>query len=101
MVHKWKPNKSDIEWTLNTVKSLKVGGIWGTSFASFKKVSENKFIIEQINPDPKVNAVENIEKVKKVFKTLGIQLEGKYDFILASAVPKHEFFIGMKKKKLI
>ena len=95
MVHKWKPSKSDIEWTLNMVKSLKVGGIWGTSFAQFKKVSEDKFVIEQINPDPKANSLENIDKVEKVFKTLGIKIEGKYDFILASAIPKHEFFVGM------
>jgi hypothetical protein len=95
----WTPDESDIEWTRDLVNSLKIGGFWGTSFAKFKKVSESKFTIEQINPDPNVKADDNIEKVEKVFKILGIELEGKYDAIFASLIPNHEFFIGMKKKK--
>ena len=80
MVHKkkvadWQPLPSDIQWTLNLVRSLKVGGTWGTSFARFKKVSENEFVLEDVNHDPFEMAEENIEKVEKVFSIIGVKLD--------------------------
>jgi hypothetical protein len=96
----WKPTTSDIEWTKNLVKSLKIGGIWQTSFAVFKKIDENNFIVQNINLDPNVNAEENIDKVEKVLNILGIKLQrDKYDVIIASVLPNNMWAFGFKKKE--
>lgn len=103
MVHKakkWTPSQFDIEWTKDLVRKLKIGGTWGTSFATFRKNSEFEFELLKINPDPRENALENIDKVEKTFKAIGIKLKReKYDFIIASLIPKQKFIIGFKKKK--
>jgi len=73
----WIPTDEDIQWTRNLVRMLKNGGIWGTSYAIFKKLSNDEFeLIEKNLSLPKDFLEFEIEKVRIVFSHLGIKLKG-------------------------
>jgi len=73
--YNWQPRQSDVDWTRNLISKLKMGGIWGTSYATFKKISNTEFkIISRNESLPKDYLDFEIEKVEIVFHHLGFQL---------------------------
>jgi hypothetical protein len=75
MEKEWIPTNEDLQWMRNLISSLKTGGIWGTSFAVFKKISDNEFeLIDKNTSLPREYLEFEIEKVKIAFNNLGFKM---------------------------
>jgi hypothetical protein len=72
----WQPKQSDVDWTRNLIVSLKMGGIWGTSYATFKKISNTEFELVSKNEFlPKDYLGFEIRKVEICLNHLGFKLK--------------------------
>lgn len=74
MNKKWSPSESDLEWTKRTIQSLKVGGIWATTFALYKRTSEDT--VKLVGKRGETEAHEESRgRVKKAVKLCGFNYE--------------------------
>jgi len=85
-VDEWEPAESDEEWLVNTVESMKVGGLWHLPAVgvTFEKVGADHLRLKSIETDDPLNAMIAIEKTKKVGERAGIKVdtEETADYIL-------------------
>jgi len=72
----WMPKNEDIEWTRNLIRVLKIGGIWSTSYAIFKKLSNDEFELVEKNEGLSEDYLEEeIKKVEICLNHLGFKLK--------------------------
>lgn len=72
------PKESDKQWMKTTFDLLNIGGIWGTSWATYKKTDENTLVVTLRNPTIKSEDVEdNINRVRIVMELIGKKLVDK------------------------
>jgi len=72
------PTESDKEWLKNLFGLIKVGGIWGTSWATYKKEDENTIVVIESNLMlSKENVEENIDRTKSVSEMIGLKFVDK------------------------
>lgn len=70
----FKIKDSDVDWMKGLMKALKVGGIWQTTFGTFKKTDENTLELIAINTEQTEYPVEkNIWRVGEVCKRAEIR----------------------------
>lgn len=70
------PKNEDIEWTRNLIRVLKIGGIWSTSYAIFKKLSNDEFELVEKNEGLSEDYLEEeIKKVEICLNHLGFKLK--------------------------
>lgn len=78
-VDSWEPSEKDIDWLINTVKNLKIGGIWHLPAAgiTFEKIAEDHIRLKSILTNDPLNAIITIEKTKKVGERAGIKVDAE------------------------
>ena len=76
-VDEWEPAKSDVDWLINVVRKMKIGGVWHlpASGVTFEKVAEDHLRLKSITTDDPLNAMITIEKTKKVGEKAGIKID--------------------------
>jgi DNA modification methylase len=66
----WKPREYDIHWTKTTLTTLKIGGVWTSSYYTIRKLSENTFEFDHLNREhPKFKF--HYKAIKKVMTEIG------------------------------
>ena len=85
-VDEWDPSENDVDWLLNTLRMMKIGGVWNipATGVTFEKVSEDHLKLKSIETNDLVNAIITVEKTKKVGEKAGIKVdvEKAADYIL-------------------
>lgn len=85
-VDEWDPTERDIDWLLNAVRIMKIGGLWNLPAVNvtFEKVGQNHLRLKSIETDDLLNAMIAIEKTKKVGEKAGIKvdIEKAADYVL-------------------
>lgn len=76
-VDEWDPTEKDVNWLLNTVRIVKIGGLWNLPAVNvtFEKVGQNHLRLKSIETDDLLNAMIAIEKTKKVGEKAGIKVD--------------------------
>lgn len=72
----WQPSESDVAWTRNLLNSLKVGGIWGTSYAVYRRVSEKKVRLDMVILGELSTPDAMIERTRKAILAAGFEYVG-------------------------
>ena len=69
------PKESDKEWLKNLLNLIKVGGVWGTSWALYKKINEQTLAVTKNIDDPLVkdSIDENVDRVRIVAEAIGLK----------------------------
>lgn len=84
-VDEWDPTEKDVNWLLNTVRIMKIGGLWNLPVVNvtFEKVGQNHLRLKSIETDDLLNAMIAIEKTKKVGEKAGtkVDIEKTTDYV--------------------
>lgn len=68
------PSEYDKQWLRATLGLIKDGGIWGTSWATYKKIDDKTLAVDCRNGTIESASVEaNIRRVKIVCEAIGIK----------------------------
>jgi len=85
-VDEWEPSERDIDWLIDTVNKMKIGGVWHipATGTTFEKVAPDHIRLKSITTDNPLNAMITIEKTKKVGEKAGIRVDTEKvaDFIM-------------------
>lgn len=69
------PKESDKVWMRNLILMLKDDGIWGTDWATYKKIDDNTLQVIHRNPSLSSGVVKmNINRVQIVMESIGGKL---------------------------
>jgi len=73
------PKDTDLSWTRTLWTGLKIGGVWWTSWAVYKKIDKDTIaVVEDISEVYfKDEIEENISRVKIVCETIGLKFIDK------------------------
>ena len=74
MIKEWKPAMKDFVWTDTIINSLGIGGVWGTSFGTFKRTAEKELTLildDSLIPIDEKIKKDNQDRVKKCVEALG------------------------------
>jgi len=76
-VDDWDPTEKDVDWLIDTVKMMKIGGLWNLPAVgvTFEKVGQDHLRLTSIETDDLLNAMIAIEKTKKVGEKAGIKVD--------------------------
>ena len=76
-VDEWSPTEDDVRWLKETVRRMKIGGVWiiPAVGAVFEKVAEDHIRLKSITTDDIINAIITIERTKKVGDLAGIKVD--------------------------
>ena len=69
------PKESDKEWLKNLLGMIKIGGVWGTSWAIYKKVDEQTLaVVKNIEDSYVLGSIEeNVNRTKIVAESIGLK----------------------------
>lgn len=67
----FSPTEADKMWLVNLLSSIRDGGIWGTDWAVYQKVSSKELEV-LVSPGGK-NCEENIDRVRIVCNAIGVK----------------------------
>ena len=69
------PKESDKEWLKNLLGMIKIGGVWGTSWAIYKKVDEQTLaVVKNIEDSYVLGSIEeNVNRTKIVAEAIGLK----------------------------
>ncbi len=85
-VDKWEPSEDDVEWLIQNVGSMKIGGKWiiPSAGVTFEKVGKDHLRLKSIVTKDMLNAMIAIEKTRKVGKKarIKVDIEKAADYIL-------------------
>ena len=99
----WDPTEKDLDWLLNTVRMMKIGGLWNLPApgATFEKVGQDHLKLKSVETDDLLKAMIAIEKTKKVGEKAGIKvdIEEACDSVFLRLKPESFEYVNLKSVK--
>jgi transketolase N-terminal domain/subunit len=81
----WEPKSYDKKWMKGTLNKIKIGGIWGTSFGTYRRTGEKEMtMINDFGDIQLVGMTEELrkeyqEKTKKAIESIGWEYKVEFE----------------------